>query len=190
LTEEEIEKLAEASTEPHLIRVAAFTGLRIGELLALRDVDVDLASRCLAITATAYKGSRSEGGTKTAAGRRTVPLTTDALHELWRQRELKLLRGIRTSEWAFPAVKGGAWCYSEFARKFKQWREAAGLPEITFHDLRHTFASLMVRAEAHPKVPGTTSTASIACSHSSRTRAARPVALGSAPLGTQYSIRT
>jgi integrase len=53
--------------------------------------------------------------------------------------------------WVFPAPKGGMWHRSEFAVKFKLWAWEAGL-DITFHDLRHTFASLMVESGVHPKV--------------------------------------
>jgi integrase len=60
------------------------------------------------------------------------------------------MRRKRTT-WLFPAPKGGMWPRSKFAVKFKEWAKSAGI-DITFHDLRHTFASLMVESGVYPKV--------------------------------------
>ena len=53
----------------------------------------------------------------------------------------------------FPSPTGAAWDGNNFmGRVFKPAARAAGIPELTFHDLRHTGASLMIAAGCHVKV--------------------------------------
>lgn len=150
LSTEEVDRLADESTEPHLIRFAAFTGLRQGELFALREEDV--RDGVLHVTATAYKGRVSDKGTKTEAGKRTIPLPSGVIEVLKAQREEKLRRGLRASPYIFPAPRGGVWWVTRFDEKFRKWVAAAELGDLEFHDLRSTFASWMVKANVHPKV--------------------------------------
>lgn len=146
LSLEDIERLAEESDEPHLIRVAAYSGLRKGELFALRDEDLDLKAGTLSVTGSVYDGKRYDRA-KTRSGIRVVPLPKQAVAEL----KLQLMRRTGTAGIVFPASEGGYWWASNFNKEFVKWREATKL-DITFHDLRHTYASLMVKAEVHPKV--------------------------------------
>lgn len=146
LTRDEIERLASASTEPHLIRTAAYTGLRQGELFALRDCDIDLKAATITVRGIIYDGQRYEH-TKTKAGMRTINVAPQVVTELKRQ----LLKRKQGVELVFPTVRGKAWLTQNFDHRFKVWREAAGLTCV-FHDLRHTFASLMVQTGVHPKV--------------------------------------
>ena len=64
--------------------VALHTGLRQGELLALKWEDLDLEERTLQVRRTVTKdgGKLSVGPTKTTKGRRTVKLTSDATEAL------------------------------------------------------------------------------------------------------------
>jgi integrase len=146
LTSTQVEALAYASAEPHLIRVAAYTGLRQGELCALRDEDLDMKNATLRVTHTLYKGSL--GRLKTKAARRSVPLPPIVLREIREQ----LLYRPKGTEYVFPAPRGGPWDRAELSRRFKTWASNAQLEGIVFHDLRHTFASLAIKAGSHPKV--------------------------------------
>jgi integrase len=146
LTPSQVEALANASSDPHLIRVAAYTGLRQGELCALRDEDLDIKNRTLHVTFTLYKGEL--GQLKTKAARRSVPLPPIVLQEIRRQ----LLHRPQGTGYIFPAPRGGPWDRAELSRRFKTWAGNAQLDGIVFHDLRHTFASLAIKAGAHPKV--------------------------------------
>jgi integrase len=78
LTRVEVDLLADSSTEPGLIRFAALTGLRQGELFALTDDDVGLGDRTVIVRSS-----------KTAAGRRTVPLVSVAREVLKDQRRAR-----------------------------------------------------------------------------------------------------
>jgi integrase len=68
LTASEVADLASWSSEPRLIQFAAFTGLRLGELLALRDTEIDLVAGSVLVVRAARKGV--EGRTKTRKKRR------------------------------------------------------------------------------------------------------------------------
>lgn len=132
---------------------AVFTGLRLGELVALRWRDVDLEGRALTVHHTL---TRSEGAwilrqPKTPASRRTVrlaPAVVDALRAHYlAEAERLLAMGHRidadamvfSDRWGDPV---NPWHVTE--RAFKPLLRRAGLPVIRFHDLRHTFASMML----------------------------------------------
>ncbi len=88
--------------------------------------------------------------TKTRAGRRTVDVGPRALALL---REQQLARSPRAEGYLFAAPEGGPFDADNFySRIFKPAACHAGIPELTFHDLRHTGASLMIAAGCHVKV--------------------------------------
>ena len=151
LTEEEFEMLirvveAEAVLNrlPHgnrplvrALRFAVGTGLRRGELCALRWSAIDLASRMLIV--------RNTEDFQTKSGReRPVPLVGDALSVI------EELAATRTSEdrdcFVFTGTKGGKLNGNYLGKRFRQYRRKARLPEnINIHSLRHTFASWFVQ---------------------------------------------
>ena len=116
-----------------VVRVAAGTGMRRGELCRLRWADVNLKAETLTV--------RSRPGEETKSGHeRTVPLLGDALTTLQR------LSDARTSEDddapVLQAARGGQMDPNRVSKQFRRFRKAAGLPdEIHLHSLRHTFAS-------------------------------------------------
>lgn len=140
LSWEQVEKLASWSTEPRLIMVAAVTGLRLGELAALRDEDLDLDAPALTVTRSGYRETERLK-TKTRASVRRLPLTPSAVRIL---REQLLARP--PSPWVFPAEDGGQWKKRSLERRFARAARRADLPEMHFHDLRHTAVSLMAAA--------------------------------------------
>jgi integrase len=88
--------------------------------------------------------------TKTRAGRRTVDIGPLTLRLL---RQQQLARAPNEPGLLFPTRTGGPFERHNFmARVFKPADRAAGFPELTFHDLRHTGASLMIAAGCHVKV--------------------------------------
>jgi integrase len=95
--------LAACAQEPYgnLIRFAALTGQRQGELLALRDANVDLTLGTVTVEATAYKGRRNRP--KTAAGRRRVDLSLRALTVLKQQ---LIARRPNPEGLVFPSPEG------------------------------------------------------------------------------------
>jgi integrase len=156
LTAREVEDLASWSSEPRLIQFAAFTGLRLGELLALRDTEIDLDEGCVLVIRAARKGV--EGRTKTRKKRR-VYLCAAAMQAL---REQLLARRPTSTGLVFPSPRSdGVWNSDNFradvvTKAVKRVSQKAGpgrqedLARLEFHDLRHTFASLMIAAGANP----------------------------------------
>lgn len=98
--------------------------------------------------------SQTQGGrctrTKTTAGRRTIDVGPAALKLL---REQQLARAPNAEGLLLPTRTGAPFEAHNFMnRVFKPAARAAGIPELTFHDLRHTGASLMIAAGCNVKV--------------------------------------
>jgi integrase len=131
-----------------LVPIAALTLCRQGELLALRDTDVDFEGDAIMVTGQAKGVGRAP--TKTAAGRRTVDIGPFAVRLL---REQQLARHSNPTGLLFPSPLGHPFDRNLYMRRvFKPAARAAGFPALTFHDLRHTGASLMIAAGCHVKV--------------------------------------
>jgi integrase len=146
----EVELLASEAVESYgnLIRFACLSGLRQGELFALRDRAVDLTRSLLLVEAGAREGQIVQ--TKTSAGKRQVGLSGEALRIL---REQLLARVPNELGLVFPTPGGSVWRKDNFmARVFRPAVRRAQLAPLRFHDLRHTYAALMVAAGAHPKL--------------------------------------
>ena len=116
------------------------TGLRRGELCGLKWKDFDDETGTLKICRTIHikkGGGLSEGDTKTYAGTRTI-LLPHSTAQLLRERKRAAL-----TEWIFPdPLKPENPTHPSSAyRRLKKILSEAGLPDIRFHDLRHTFAT-------------------------------------------------
>jgi integrase len=150
LTWDEAEELRSWIPEhtARIVPIAIFTLLRRGEILGLRDRDIDFEAGSIAVFSQRQAGARVT--TKTRAGRRTVDVGPAALKLL---REQQLARAPNPDGLLFPNPTGTAWnAHNFYARVFKPAARHAGKPELTFHDLRHTGASLMIAAGCHVKV--------------------------------------
>jgi integrase len=123
-----------------LVRVAAYTGLRRGELVALRWRDVDFERRKLVVR-RAVSGDVDASSTKSRRTRE-VPLADQAEGALARVSQ----RGDFTSadEYVFCNRLGRRLDGSALRRRVERARDAAGLRPLRFHDLRHTYGSLLV----------------------------------------------
>lgn len=146
------------ATEPPpyglLVEFAAFTGLRAGEIAALRVGDLDLRRGNAFVTRSAsrVKGQLVEGTPKTKAGRRMVligPALCDRLRAHLGDRVLD------RAGYVFAAADGGPLNYGTFYGLYFRRAVQEALPThlhgLRFHDLRHTYASLLVEQGAHPK---------------------------------------
>jgi len=140
-----------------LLTLALATGARQGELLGLRWSDVDLTRRTMHIQRQLLRdGTFNEP--KTAKGRRTVDLPSSCIAVLKehkrQQAEERLLIG---PEWAggdllFCTHQGKPLGHRNVVRAFKAILVRAGLPDISFHALRHTAATLLLLQGTHPKI--------------------------------------
>jgi integrase len=154
----QVYRLAEAM--PHrfraLVIVAALSGLRWGELAALRRTDVDLAAGTVRVPRklAALRNRLEFGPPKTDAGTRTVALPRSAVIAL----RSHLADFVKDDPEAvvFTGDKGALLRSGNFRRsvKWDKARKVAGLPAgFTFHDLRHTGNNLAAAAGASTREP-------------------------------------
>jgi integrase len=140
--------------------LAVTTGMRQGELLALKWQDVDLQNGTLSVgrTLTRVGGRVALGEPKTKKSRRSIRLTPRAAGtlraHLERQlREIEVL-GDRYQDQGllFATDTGGPINPSNLRkRSLAPLLRKARLPHIRFHDLRHTCATLLLTQGTHPK---------------------------------------
>ena len=123
----------------------------MGELLGLKWSDLDWASGVIYIkrqlqrvTGKGFKFSPP----KTQAGRRMVQLGPETMRQLVdhrkRQEIEQLRKGWKEHDLFFPSSIGTPTDQRNLHRYFKPMLKKAGLPDIRFHDLRHTAATLML----------------------------------------------
>ncbi len=136
-------RAAASEQDGALYLAAAMTGLRQGELLALRWRDIDFAGQRVHVRRAWSQVARREKAPK--SGRvRSVPLVPELVGPLDRlsQRE----HFTADDDLVFASGTGGhldAWA---LRRRYERALDAAGLRRVRFHDLRHCFGSVAVRA--------------------------------------------
>ncbi|MBA2364304.1 MAG: site-specific integrase, partial [Chloroflexia bacterium] len=142
--------------------LAVMTGMRQGELLALRWRDVDLDSAVVHVTQqmVRLKGQgRVFADPKTTYGRREIAVPAMAVQALTEHRVRQLQeRRLAGSLWTdldlvFTTHLGVPLeAHRLTAKHFKSLLRRADLPDIRFHDLRHTAATLLLGQGVNPKV--------------------------------------
>ncbi len=138
----------------------ATTGLRRGEALGLRWADTDLDAAAVSIhqTVIAVNHKTTFGKPKTDSGARLVDLDAGTVAGLRdhrrRQVEERLMlgKGWQDHDLVFCKVDGEPLHPERFSREFARRVERYDLPKLTLHGLRHTWATLALRAGIHPKV--------------------------------------
>lgn len=151
LTPNEVAHLAnEAEHHRVLVLTAAYTGLRWGEVAALKRESVNhLLAKTVTVTQTLSEvgGHVAFGPPKTAAARRTVSLPGFLRDELSRH------MNAQDGDLIFAGTEGGPLRRTNFRRR--DWlpavRRSVGEP-LRFHDLRHTHVALLIEQDEHPKV--------------------------------------
>lgn len=143
---EEASKLLAALPEEErpLWTTAFYSGLRRGELIALRWTDVDLKANVIRVE-RAWDPIEGPIAPKTSKGRRTVPIADVLREHLVAHRLRSGGRGLAFGNGDRPLRSDAAQARADAA-----WKEA-DLPRITLHECRHTFASLMIAAGVNAK---------------------------------------
>jgi integrase len=164
LDREQAKALLEAASGDRLQALyvlAVHTGMREGELLGLKWQDVDLESGVLRLRRALVRegGKVTLGDVKTPKSRRSVGLTRAAAEALRSHLERQLEEMERMGSLYQPgglvfATESGTLINPSNLRNrsFKPLLKHAGLPDICFHDLRHTCATLLLSQGTHPKL--------------------------------------
>jgi len=150
-----VSRLREAAGRLYVPAILAlFTGMRLGEVLALRERSFKLDKGAIevreALEETGAYGIRFKSA-KTNAGRRDITLPDIALEALREHRkqllETRLLLGqgrLASDDLLFANLEGGPLRPSAISSDWGDVAERLGMPEITFHGLRHTHASQLI----------------------------------------------
>lgn len=135
-----------------LFLAAVRTGMRQGELIGLQWGDIDFRGRFIEVRRGIVR--RKETTTKTHRIRRVdlSPQLAGVLQEMKETRSLEAsLAGTPIPEWVFLSTTGRRVSETVLRNVFYYCLEKAELRRVRFHDLRHTFASLLIQQGANPK---------------------------------------
>jgi integrase len=144
-----------------LLTVALTTGMRRGEILALRWSDINLEEGSIQVKRTVdyithYGYVETEP--KTARGRRKILLSSFVVEMLNAHRSAQMEERYKAGDkWidknlVFCGLLCDFFNPNYLLRVFKKILEDAGLPRMRFHDLRHSAATILLSMNVHPKV--------------------------------------
>jgi integrase len=134
-----------------IYHLAVTTGMRQGEILGLKWKDIDWLSCTIHVQRQAQRINGMGivfAETKTRAGNRLIQFGRETLKQLSAHRRRqdieRMAKGWQENDLIFPSTIGTPLEQRNFYREFKELLKIAGLPDIRFHDLRHTAATLML----------------------------------------------
>jgi integrase len=151
-----VSKLREAAGRLYApATIALFTGMRLGEVLALRERSVMNLDKGVIEVREALEETKTFGvrfkTAKTKAGRRNITLPTIAIEALREHRkqllETRLLLGqgrLAPDDLLFAGIEGQPVRPSAVSSDWGELAERIGMSDITFHGLRHTHASQLI----------------------------------------------
>ncbi|MBA4541952.1 site-specific integrase [Thermoactinomyces daqus] len=165
LTRDEVLLLLKAAENSKLyepIFFAVNTGMRRGEIFALRWSDVDFENQLISIRRTLHRTKDSgfvfRDSAKTDGSRRSIAVSDSVVKMLKKikrkQLEQKMALGpaYQDHDLIFCRPDGTPFDLDYLSKAFGQFIRKANLPPIRFHDLRHTHATLLLQQGEHPKV--------------------------------------
>ena len=169
----EVRKIFLEAKEEELYPIVVLTictGMRKGEIMALKWKDINFEAKELKVTGNLcrVKGEQTIGGKykyknvimepKTPKSHRKIPLSDYALEALKiqkeRQMELKNRYGnlYNDQDFVFTEPDGGIIKQRQFMDRYHDFLKKYSITDVRFHDLRHTFASLLLENGESPKV--------------------------------------
>ncbi|HEY6539795.1 MAG TPA: tyrosine-type recombinase/integrase [Ktedonobacteraceae bacterium] len=144
-----------------LLTLALVSGMRVGEMLALRWGDINFEEKSLQVrhTVNFIEGyGFVETEPKTESSRRTIALPQVAVDTLQQHRTTQLTTRLKAgADWqelnlVFPNEHGGYLGRAWVQKHFKRLVEQAGLPPMRMHDLRHSAATILLSMKVDAKV--------------------------------------
>ncbi len=142
----------EGTREEALIILALRTGMRQGELAALRWEDIDLSGKAsITVKRSADTRTKTRISTTKTGKERKIRIGPRTAKVIKAHRARQLAERMAASSWAdpglvFPNTKGKVRRRDSVMRSLRELLEEAGLPaDVRFHDLRHTAGTLALR---------------------------------------------
>ncbi len=163
LTEEQLQVLLNLAKDSELyipILIAATTGMRRGEVLALRwsDIDFERSTAVVQRSLSSTRGGSRIKETKSRRGRRTVALLQTCLAALRRHKadqgrnRLRLGPLYQDLDLVCARLHGTHMDPAEVSSGFASIIRNSNLPKVRLHDLRHSHATHLLRQNVHPKI--------------------------------------
>ena len=158
LSAEHALKLLETSKSHRLhavFVVSIGTGMRQGEVFGLQWENVDLENGVIAVrhNLEEIQGRLRLKTPKSKSGKRSIELPKTVVSALWDHRARMMTEGFAGGSYVFVDVNGNPLRKSNFDRQvWKPIRKAAEIPEVRWHDQRHTHATMLLEQGVHPKV--------------------------------------
>jgi integrase len=140
-------RAASSEQDAAIFLTAAFTGLRRGELVALRVRDVDFSKRKMYVSRSYALGELS---TPKSGKVRSVPMAQHVAQALAALLEKRT--DLDPDQLMFPGSDGGYLDASALRRRYVEAQTGAGLRLLRFHDLRHVFGSTVINTAPILKV--------------------------------------
>ncbi|WP_162612869.1 site-specific integrase [Lachnoclostridium sp. An14] len=131
------------------IVIAFRTGMRPGEIFALKWGDINLDAGYISVQRAISRASSKAKETKTPSGTRRIDIDSKLTAYLMGME----LRGL--SEYVFPGTPQGKYKYRipwNIAQIIKGMCREVGIPERNFYSLRHTHATVLMELGIHPKI--------------------------------------
>ncbi len=142
----------------HAFLLAITTGMRQGEILALRWKDINFESKTIHVRGTLdHQGKGIQAATKTKAGMRSIGIDGHTLKQLKKLRERTLEEKMKNrdiyedKDMVFSTELGNHVHPRNLLRSFYRLVEKAGVPKIRFHDLRHTHVVFLLEMRENNK---------------------------------------
>jgi integrase len=141
--------------------LALYTGMRRSELLGLKWSDVDLILGQISVSRSLHHlrdGSTDIRPPKTTKGKRLIALSPDAflmLQDYHKRQEAlfsELERPLKDNDYVFADRSGSSLLPDRVTRSWVRLMHRLSVPNAPFHCLRHTHASLLLKAGVHPKI--------------------------------------
>jgi integrase len=162
LTLEQVQQLLSAA-KGHRVEalwiLVLVTGMRRGEMLGLKWSDINLSTGVISVQRSLVdvKGGIIETKPKSSKGYRSILLPSFAVDALRAHKERQIALRESTTKWqegdyVFCTSHGTPFAAANLRTMFKSLLQSAGLPDIRFHDLRHSVATLLLSIGTHPKV--------------------------------------
>lgn len=157
---EVIEQDRDAVTWRAYYLLSLTSGMRPGEIRAVRWQDIDLEAGMVSVRRTMTRDAdfRHKIGDVTKTGRaRSIAIPHETVEALRMVRTDQLRRRVASEHWidlglVFDRGDGNAMAQQSVSNHHRRFCDAAGVSRIRLHDLRHTYATLMLAQGVHPKI--------------------------------------